>query len=76
MYFFSDFDLVGETKGQLRHGKNFKLLFTLKGQDSIKTSLAEKVSKTLHSPHALLIFFFHISKFARFLDENVSSPTF
>ena len=25
MYFFSDFDLIGETKGQLRHGKNFKI---------------------------------------------------
>ena len=25
MYCFSDFDLIGETKGQLRHGKNFKI---------------------------------------------------
>ena len=43
----------------------------LKGQNSVETSLAEKDPPTLHSNKFME--FFHISKIARYLDENVKN---
>ena len=48
-------------------------IYPVKGTRLRKASLSEKVLQTLHSNE--LIDFFYISKIARFLDENVSSPT-